>query len=619
MWKFLVLAYVFLPLFGYSQNCTGNVGDNIFTDGDFGRGTANVVANDPGIAPGYRYTTNVPPNDGEYTITNNTGNWDLFAGWMPIINSSSDEIGYMMVVNASVTPGIFFERTIEGLCSDTDYQFTTDVINLIAPGFDELIKPRVEFLINGDPFFDTGDIEQNGRWNTYGFTFSTGPEQTSLTLTLRNNAPGGQGNDLALDNITFRPCGPEAFILPREPANICEDGEPITLMATIGGDQFPDPQVQWQQSFDEGDTWQDIPGATELSYEHTNVQTGEYYYRYYLAKNSNNLANPKCRIFSNRKTVRVIPKAYEVRDTICADLTYPFGDRQLTEAGVYVDSLISSIGCDSIVTLYLVLQSGREIPYTLDINPVSCAGQTDGSVNVTLEGADNTPLTIGLNGQTAVADQANFTGLAAGMYELRIVDRFGCFVMDSVAIDTPPPLQLDVVADSVIGLGDTWIVEVQLNQSVDRLSWQGDTTGVCTDRSCFPWQWQPMRDAVIIWEAANGANCVVRDTVSVRVEAQREVFVPNAFSPNGDGRNDFFLAFAKTLEVNTISTMRVFDRWGSLMFAGENLSVNEPTAGWDGRSRTGELLPQGIYTYHIVLEYIDGTQERLVGTVMLVR
>ncbi|MCB0547214.1 MAG: hypothetical protein KDD19_06460, partial [Phaeodactylibacter sp.] len=61
---------------------------------------------------------------------------------------------------------------------------------------------------------------------------------------------------------SFRACGPAALILPVEVANICEDGSPIPLNATIQGDQFTDPALQWQQSFDEGATWQDIPGAT---------------------------------------------------------------------------------------------------------------------------------------------------------------------------------------------------------------------------------------------------------------------------------------------------------------------------------------------------------------------
>ena len=75
---------------GFAQLCGGNLGDNIFTDGDFGRGTDNLIRVDPTIAPGYTYTTSVPPQDGEYVITNNTGAWSgLFGTWLPIRDNSS--------------------------------------------------------------------------------------------------------------------------------------------------------------------------------------------------------------------------------------------------------------------------------------------------------------------------------------------------------------------------------------------------------------------------------------------------------------------------------------------------------------------------------------------------
>ncbi|MCB0549235.1 MAG: hypothetical protein KDD19_16775, partial [Phaeodactylibacter sp.] len=191
------------------QICTGNLGENIFTAGDFGSGPTNLVLSNPGIAPGYTYTLSPPPSDGFYTVTNNTGAWGgLFSTWLPIRDNSSDPQGYMMVVNASFSAGIFYEQTVDGLCENTLYEFTADVINLIRNSVSNHIKPNVSFLINDEVRYSSGDIPQNEQWNTYGFTFTTEPGETSVKLTLRNNAPGGIGNDLALDNISFRACGP---------------------------------------------------------------------------------------------------------------------------------------------------------------------------------------------------------------------------------------------------------------------------------------------------------------------------------------------------------------------------------------------------------------------------
>ncbi|MBP9872806.1 MAG: hypothetical protein KBC60_02155, partial [Haliscomenobacter sp.] len=64
-----------LPVSGQSTLCTGNLGSNIFLRGNFGSGPSNVLLPDPKLAPGYIYQPSPPPNDGYYTITNNTSNW----------------------------------------------------------------------------------------------------------------------------------------------------------------------------------------------------------------------------------------------------------------------------------------------------------------------------------------------------------------------------------------------------------------------------------------------------------------------------------------------------------------------------------------------------------------
>jgi hypothetical protein len=77
-----------------AQRCNGNLGENLFPDGDFGRGTFNIPQNDPGIAPGFTYVRVGPPNDGEYTITNNTGFWSqIWAPWLLTTDNSSDPTG----------------------------------------------------------------------------------------------------------------------------------------------------------------------------------------------------------------------------------------------------------------------------------------------------------------------------------------------------------------------------------------------------------------------------------------------------------------------------------------------------------------------------------------------
>ena len=228
------------------------------------------------------------------------------------------------------------KQTIDNLCENTLYEFSADVINLIQVGVGGHIMPNVSFLLDEQVVYETGNIPQTNAWNTYGFTFTTDPGVTSITLSLRNNAPGGIGNDLALDNITFRPCGPAALILPTEIENICEEGDPIPLEATIIGDQYPTPAIQWQQSFDEGLTWVDISGETAQTYIHTQLSGGFYYYRYLLANSPFNLANSKCRVNSNVKIVHVVPKFYTIIDSICQGLSFMVGNSLYSDEGASI-------------------------------------------------------------------------------------------------------------------------------------------------------------------------------------------------------------------------------------------------------------------------------------------
>ncbi|MEZ4983871.1 MAG: hypothetical protein R2795_02340 [Saprospiraceae bacterium] len=355
----IYIAIAFLVLgkaVAFTQGCTGNLGDNIFVAGDFGSGEANVLFPNPGIAPDYLYGGSLPPMDGSYVITNNTGAWPgLFGSWLAIGDNSSDPNGYMMVVNASFSPGLFYDQVVTDLCDNTTYEFSADIINLIRLGVAGHIAPNVTFLIDNVVQFTTGDIASSNTWQTFGFTFTTAPGQTELRLSLRNNAPGGIGNDLAIDNISFRPCGDQAYILPEVPENICEDGAPLPLTATVVGMLYDTPAVQWQTSPDGINNWVDIPGATNITYFHDQLSAGSYFYRFLLANSPLNLANDKCRVNSNVKQVIVQPKAYQIRDTICTGGTYNVGSSTYNATGMYVDSLLSSIGCDSIVYLDLTV------------------------------------------------------------------------------------------------------------------------------------------------------------------------------------------------------------------------------------------------------------------------
>ncbi len=109
--------------------------------------------------------------------------------------------------------------------------------------------------------------------------------------------------------------------------------------------------------------------------------------------------------------------------------------------------------------------------------------------------------------------------------------------------------------------------------------------------------------------ATSGNGCKVIDSVYVETTANT-LLVPNAFTPNGDGLNDYFQI--AQINVATIN-MKVFNRWGQLVFIGTDVMK-----GWDGRFN-GKPEQNGVYVYQVYVTYLDGSTETRKGNVTLLR
>jgi gliding motility-associated-like protein len=108
-----------------------------------------------------------------------------------------------------------------------------------------------------------------------------------------------------------------------------------------------------------------------------------------------------------------------------------------------------------------------------------------------------------------------------------------------------------------------------------------------------------------------GKNCYATDSNTIELGKGPPVYIPNAFTPNGDGVNDYFSVYGTTLQS---VGMTVFDRWGEKVFD----SGTSQWASWDGTYK-GVLQPPGIYVYYVRLVYLNGTQEAKQGSLTLIR
>jgi gliding motility-associated-like protein len=106
--------------------------------------------------------------------------------------------------------------------------------------------------------------------------------------------------------------------------------------------------------------------------------------------------------------------------------------------------------------------------------------------------------------------------------------------------------------------------------------------------------------------------------MTVFVDRKKHVYVPSAFSPNGDGVNDVFQIFTKPGSVKTIRSFLVFDRWGETVHQYFNFQPSDPAHGWNGEYR-GKAMKGQVFVWFAVVEFADGGTEVFEGGVVLVR
>ena len=314
-----------------SSLCTGSLGDPVINI-TFGNGN-NPGPSLPTVVPGASTTlTYVPvsgnpanptPVDGQYTISNNIPYNDAWFSGAPN-HTPKDPNGYMAFYNSSAQPGEFYKETISNLCGSTTYEFAAWIANVLDPSKIIGVNPDITFFIEQTDgtllaSFDTGPISQTNvfTWQQYGFYFTTPSNASTLVLRMVNNSPGGNanvGNDLAIDDITFRACGPTTTasfnsVTIVDSVSVC-GGSNITLYGnTVNG--YPNPAYLWQSSSDSGKTWTDIPNSNMLQINFVAPLTAiskNYNYRMLTGEGAN-INSTNCRVASNATILNIKPKS----------------------------------------------------------------------------------------------------------------------------------------------------------------------------------------------------------------------------------------------------------------------------------------------------------------------
>jgi gliding motility-associated-like protein len=191
--------------------------------------------------------------------------------------------------------------------------------------------------------------------------------------------------------------------------------------------------------------------------------------------------------------------------------------------------------------------------------------------------------------------------------KLLVARRDGCLSRDTMYMNNPIPPAIELgPRDSSFIVGQSITIGGN-NPQLQYLWGNGDTTATITVNYAGVY-------AVTVTDE-NG--CTATDWMRVFQGEKEGVYIPNVFSPDSDGRNDYFNVYCDA-SVERVVNLQVFDRWGNGLFVHQDYPPNYETDGWDGTFRSRRMLP-GAYRYHITVEFIDGSQRTYDGLVTIVR
>ena len=276
-------------------------------------------------------------------------------------------------------------------------------------------------------------------------------------------------------------------------------------------------------------------------------------------------------------------------------------------AGDYTVRFVSSEGCETMTTLGLTTLS--LISVQTSTLPITCPGEADGVLIL-----ENRPPGIEVTVDGILLQGDTLNGLNAGSYEVSYVFSEDCSSSEVVVLDAPAPIVPVSPAPIRIEAGETADLQLPLIDTAQiavegfGLNFIGGSVTVA-----------PVTDTIYTVQLTDENGCTETVFFEVEVTPNRDVFVPNGFSPNDDGINDFFSMYTGSGAARIVY-FRVFDRWGGEIVSFVDAAPDDKQIRWNGRAgNLGEPLDPGVYVWVAEIRFVDGEVEQYGGDVLLVR
>ena len=287
--------------------------------------------------------------------------------------------------------------------------------------------------------------------------------------------------------------------------------------------------------------------------------------------------------------------------------------------GTYSVTVVDPKGCEDSLTH--TITAPPPIDFTLgEILPIQCFGLNTFVTVESVSGGNPTATYLFSVNNGIDRLPGEQVAVVAGNQLITVTDIInGCQLDTTITINQPVEIVVELPAVVEIELGDslTMLDPVIISSlPIDSFIWDPGNQLSCTD--CKNPRVTAIKNQLYTLTVIDVNGCSASAQVLVDVDRNRNVFIPNVFSPNGDGINDKFKIFTG-IGVTKINFVRLYDRWGELLFEEIDLQPSpDGTPGWDGNYR-GEKLNPAVFLYLVEVEFLDGVKLLYRGDVTLLK
>lgn len=260
-------------------------------------------------------------------------------------------------------------------------------------------------------------------------------------------------------------------------------------------------------------------------------------------------------------------------------------------AGVATVTITDQNGCASGINV--TITEPALLTGTISHADVTCYGYSDGQASVTVSGGTPGYSLLWSPGNEVTDSISNIPG---GTYSVTVTDNNNCTALATVLVNEPALLTANAGADQA-GCNPEFGLEASLDAG------QTGQWSVVSGTASFTNSTSPVSMVsnlidggnTLVWTISNG-TCSGSDTITVTLQSADlcDLELPSGFSPNGDGKNDFYIIHG--IDRYPENSFKVFNRWGNEVFSIENFT----NKAWSGQNKSGDVLPEG--TYFVILE-----------------